>query len=327
MAKKVTEKEFNWGPVLSQNEKWLGKNEADKSHREIIDAYNDIVPLPRGYKVKYSDAWCAPYISAVFHVLGYDEFFPLECSCYYMVEKAKEMGIWVENDSYVPQLGDVVFYDWEDTGIGDNKGTPDHVGFVTEVNKGYGNFVVTEGNYKDSVKKRTLNFNSRYIRGFIVPKYTGSGEITNISKSDKSVDTLAREVIAGSWGSGSERKKLLEKAGYSYSEVQKKVNEILNNPSVVTITLGNLNKKVMTDVKPRSINSSLKGQYKTTADLYLREAPGKNKKAMVVMPKGTVITNYGYYTNFNYSDWLYVETTVEGVKYTGFCHSKYLKKL
>lgn len=42
----------------------------------------------------------------------------------------------------------------------------------------------------------------------------------------KSVEEIAKEVIIGKWGNGSERKSRLEKAGYNYSEVQKKVNEL-----------------------------------------------------------------------------------------------------
>lgn len=43
----------------------------------------------------------------------------------------------------------------------------------------------------------------------------------------KSVDTIAREVIAGKWGNGATRKKKLAAAGYNYSEVQKRVNQLL----------------------------------------------------------------------------------------------------
>lgn len=43
----------------------------------------------------------------------------------------------------------------------------------------------------------------------------------------KSVETIAKEVIAGLWGNGEERKKALTKAGYDYDAVQKKVNELL----------------------------------------------------------------------------------------------------
>ena len=45
---------------------------------------------------------------------------------------------------------------------------------------------------------------------------------------DVSLDTVAREVIAGKWGNGNTRKKLLTEAGYNYSAVQAKVNAILS---------------------------------------------------------------------------------------------------
>lgn len=51
------------------------------------------------------------------------------------------------------------------------------------------------------------------------------------SSPTKSVDEVAREVIAGSWGNGDERKKRLTEAGYNYSDVQNKVNEILSSTS------------------------------------------------------------------------------------------------
>ena len=43
----------------------------------------------------------------------------------------------------------------------------------------------------------------------------------------KTVDQLAKEVIAGKWSNGAERKKKLTDAGYDYSAVQKRVNALL----------------------------------------------------------------------------------------------------
>ena len=43
----------------------------------------------------------------------------------------------------------------------------------------------------------------------------------------KSVDEVAREVIQGKWGNGTERKKRLTDAGYDHNEVQKKVNQMI----------------------------------------------------------------------------------------------------
>lgn len=53
------------------------------------------------------------------------------------------------------------------------------------------------------------------------------GKNTGVS-SDVSIDTVAREVIAGAWGNGDTRKNLLTEAGYDYNTVQAKVNAILS---------------------------------------------------------------------------------------------------
>lgn len=45
----------------------------------------------------------------------------------------------------------------------------------------------------------------------------------------KSVDEVAREVIRGEWGNGSDRRQRLEAAGYDYDAVQDRVNELLNS--------------------------------------------------------------------------------------------------
>ena len=53
-------------------------------------------------------------------------------------------------------------------------------------------------------------------------------DIKSSSSSKKSIDTLAKEVIAGKWGNGEERKQKLTAAGYDYNAVQKRVNEMLS---------------------------------------------------------------------------------------------------
>ena len=55
----------------------------------------------------------------------------------------------------------------------------------------------------------------------------GTVEETPKTSSTKSVDEIAKEVIRGDWGNGEERKQKLTAAGYDYSVIQKKVNEIL----------------------------------------------------------------------------------------------------
>lgn len=211
--------------MIAKMQSWIGKNEVDGSFREIIDIYNSHTPRARGYKLQYSDEWCAGTVSAAAIATGNTNAVPLEVSCHYMIEGAKAKGIWVENDSYVPQGGDIILYDWQDSGIGDNTGNPDHVGVVEYTSGGI--IHVIEGNNGEKVARRELSVNGRYIRGFIVPKYsnnTASGGSSTPTVSG-TINELARRVIAGEFGSGDARKNAL---GDKYTAVQERVNEILS---------------------------------------------------------------------------------------------------
>lgn len=115
---------------------WLGCKEADGSHRKIIDTYNSHTPLARGYKMKYTDAWCSTFVSAVAIKCGFTDIIPTECGCGKHIELFKKLGRWQENDAYVPSPGDVIFYDWQDGpdyATTDNQGAADHVGYVVSV--------------------------------------------------------------------------------------------------------------------------------------------------------------------------------------------------
>jgi hypothetical protein len=58
-------------------------------------------------------------------------------------------------------------------------------------------------------------------------KYAKEYKEPTEEKPTKSVNAVAQEVLLGKWGNGSERKKRLEEAGYSYTAVQAEVNNIL----------------------------------------------------------------------------------------------------
>lgn len=310
---------------------WLGKNEADGSHKEIIDLYNSFLPHPRGYAVKYTDAWCATTTSAAGIANKLTDIIPIECSVAQCIELAKKMGIWIENDAEIPMFGDLVCYDWQDTGVGDNTGYPDHIGAVDYVNVEAGYFTVIEGNYSDSVKKRTVMINGRYIRGFIRPKYTSIGSTTFPQDSKKDIATVAREVISGVWGNQPYRQQNLEAAGYVYAEVQAKVMDILNGGAAQPSTPVQdqsqaVKKQVTAGAYAQNKDTGLAGKYKTTANLYMRDGAGTNKKALVLIPNGTVVSNYGFYSMANGVKWLYIQVTIDGVQYTGFSSSAYLKK-
>lgn len=176
--------------IVDIAEGWYGCKESDGSHKKIIDIYNNHKPLARGYTVKYTDAWCATYGSAVAIVAGYTDIIPLECGCGQMIELFQQQNRWIENDAYVPEPGDYVFYDWSDGSDykdTDNTGWPDHVGIAVSVS---GSVIkVTEGNKNNAVEYRELAVNGRYIRGFGVPNYAKRASGTEAETSTASPST------------------------------------------------------------------------------------------------------------------------------------------
>lgn len=148
---------------------WLGKSSKNGTHKEIIDIYNNYKPHPRGYAVKYDDAWCATFISALAIKLGYTSIIPPECGCGEMMKLFQAKGNWIEDENRKPNVGDLVFYDWNDSGNGNNLGYPRHVGLVVSV--GEKTFTTIEGNVNNNVVKRVLDINAKTLRGFAVPKY------------------------------------------------------------------------------------------------------------------------------------------------------------
>ena len=161
--------------VVDYLKQYVGVKEGSAGHKAILKVFNDSGLCSR-YRMTIYDAWCATAVSSAFISAGLAGkqgsgalFQCVECSCWYMTELAKQQGIWQENDAYRAKVGDVVMYDWQDNGAGDNQGVADHVGIVSSVN---GNVMrVIEGNRNDTVSYRDLNVNGLYIRGFITPNY------------------------------------------------------------------------------------------------------------------------------------------------------------
>lgn len=243
--------------VIKLAESWIGLNEKDGSFKKIVDIYNTIKPLPRSYKVKYTDHWCAATMSALFWKLGSD-LIPYECSCQKMIELMKLKNIWIESDYITPKAGDIIFYDWDDNGKGDNKGHSDHVGIVQKV---FGNTIyVIEGNNNEAVKVRLISVDARYIRGYGRPKYEPE-EATE--KVEVKVDYAAK------------------------------------------------------------MDKALAGTYEITSDLHLRVGAGITKKSIRVMKKGDQVKCYGYFTEVLGTKWYLVSHNGQ----TGFCSSKYLKRV
>jgi len=78
----------------------------------------------------------------------------------------------------------------------------------------------------------------------------------------------------------------------------------------------------------KSFDKALAGTYTVTASsgLHIRNVAGSKTGSMIVLPCGTKVQNYGYYTEVNGVKWLYIQVTYQGVKYTGFSSGQYLRK-
>lgn len=176
--------------VVDDAKKYLGAKQGSKQHKHIIDVFNNV--KPDGGAMTYTAYWCAAFASAIaIEALGKDyakKYFPLSWSCITIIEKAKKLGIWKENDAYKPSPGDWLIYDWEDSGKGDCKGEPNHVGIIEKISKGQ--MTIIEGNMRNSngqsvVGERSVAVNGKYIRGFVVPNYESIAKAENEKEKKK----------------------------------------------------------------------------------------------------------------------------------------------
>lgn len=156
--------------VVQEAAKLVGIREGTIEHKAIIDAYNtQLAKLPRGYKVSYTDAWCAVTMSYIGIVLRISRIILPECSCSKMIELYRQQGRWEERDDYVPRPGDICMLDW-DAKKGECVGSPDHVGMVEWCDGK--NVGLIDGNNGDSmVDRRTVPVEYIKTRGFCLPNY------------------------------------------------------------------------------------------------------------------------------------------------------------
>lgn len=212
--------------IIKVAKKYEGCRKYSDRHRKLIQIFNTV--KPNGYTAHISDPWCAEGISAwAIEAYGKDnakKYFPLSAGVPDMLDKARKLGIWKESDKTIPVVGYWVAYDWQDSGKGDNTGSPDHIGLVIKVEKN--KFTVLECNkgVESKCGTRVMDINGRYIRGYITPNYNKVEKSAEAER--KRINKLADEVLRGKYGNGSVRKKLL---GSDYDAVQAEVNRRLRN--------------------------------------------------------------------------------------------------
>lgn len=193
-----------------------------------LDALGDFYNGP-----KNGFAWCDQWYDwLLYKCFGKDAAMKLLCQpkysagagCYYSALYYKQHGQFY-GPGTVPEPADQIFFTYA-------AGEVSHTGIVEKV---VGNTIYTiEGNTSDGVYRRSYKVGSSAIYGYGRPKWedggADAGTDTNVPATlseGKTVDELAREVIAGMWGVGETRKQKLTAAGYDAAAVQKRVNEII----------------------------------------------------------------------------------------------------
>lgn len=120
-----------------------------------------------------------------------------------------------------------------------------------------------------------------------------------------------------------------------HADIAARVNAILSGSSAPSTVVTNPKPsakptgKVTATKAAQEKNSALAGTYVVTAEdgLNIRNGAGTQNKSLVVIPKGTKVANYGYYTESKKEEWLYIQVTYNNVTYTGFSHMGWLKKI
>lgn len=131
--------------------------------------------------------------------------------------------------------------------------------------------------------------------------------------------TQTRQKGSGNWGQGSNYKFL----GFIYNPA----SSCAGTTGGTTTTTTAVTEKKATGVA-KSFDKGLAGTYTVTAGsgLYIRNAAGTSNASLALLPCGTKVKNYGYYTLVGNVKWLYIQVTYNGVTYTGFSSAEWLKK-
>lgn len=158
--------------ALNQARSWVGCKESNGSHKKIINVFNNYKPDCGA--IGYSTAWCAAFVSAVAIKTDNTAIIPVDCYCPRMLANFPKK---TRDKKYTPKGGDVVFFDWNWNKV------PDHVGMVESVS---GNSVTTiEGNYSDSVKRRTFKKGYSLLLGYGLPNYSINNAISYTAPTAK----------------------------------------------------------------------------------------------------------------------------------------------
>ena len=115
--------------------------------------------------------------------------------------------------------------------------------------------------------------------------------------------------------------------GYCLPKYAGKAGAVSSAPAAAAPTASTVTVKKAAEAA-KSFDKALAGTYTVTAGsgLHIRSGAGTTKASLTVLPKGTTVRSYGYYTLAGGVKWLYIQVTYQGIQYTGFSSSQYLRK-
>lgn len=157
--------------VLDEARKMVGVQKYSSAHKQLVDEYNAVKPLPVGYEVTYDDDWCDVFITTIFIRANASNLIGRECGVDRHIEIFKNLGIWNEDGRVTPKRGDIITFNWDDSDQ-PNDGFADHIGIVEKVE---GSMITTiEGNANSKVMRKMYQVGNGYIRGYARPKYSNA---------------------------------------------------------------------------------------------------------------------------------------------------------
>ena len=154
--------------VLRAAASLVGVRGGTAAHRQLVNDYNSVKPLPVGYAVKTTDDWCDIFVTTVFQREGLSGLIGRECGVERHIQIFKRLGIWNEDGTTTPKAGDIITFNW-DQNSQQNNGFADHIGIVESVSNGIIHTI--EGNSNNQVRRNTYRIGHGNIRGFATPRY------------------------------------------------------------------------------------------------------------------------------------------------------------
>lgn len=186
--------------------------ESQLGYKESIENYavaeNDIKKGYTRYGAWYGDAygdWCAMFVSFCLNYAEIpEEEVPREANCVNWIEKLQKQGIYQEEAEFIPEKGDMIFFDTNDRVEG-----ADHIGLVVEVDEKENTLKTIEGNSEDQVKYCTYKIDEGTILGYgslpVNPKLVNEPEkevivVDEPSKEQQGMERTNTKVMAAAEG-------------------------------------------------------------------------------------------------------------------------------